>query len=355
MKRVYTLFKYKRYQQRRMRKCERLRLLHYKKRLKLLYYYSKQIKPSLGKPNNIYYPEIKAPRDFRFLDNTAECALFFRDIRTRGKISVKNYEKFKTISLTDVELIDFASVHTLTAICKELKCNGINVYGNLPKNDQCREFMVHSGFLDNKYDRAGRLFRLSNQTETMSFEMGQGLKLQTQHIINLLEISLRISDHLYSNECGYSRRFMPILKEICGNSIDWADSYKKQWFFAARFDANKVTVAVIDLGQGILASLERKFIDYLKDLITAKSYVQILSGAFNKKYGSKSNEINRNRGLPSLKAAFEHGIIKRLIVLTNNVLLSFDERHNNCKFANTYDAFKGTLYFFEIDKSCLIA
>lgn len=188
----------------------------------------------------------------------------------------------------------------------------------------------------------------------MTFEQGQG-KLLLKDLKNIVSLSSLITSYFGDNDTSNVYNLTLLFKEICANSIEWSDSYKRQWALAAKFEGDKVLVATIDLGQGILNSLERRQAAIIKDLFTFKTQVDILAGAFDKKYGSKSKDINRNKGLPSLKAAFERGVIKKLIVLTNNVMLSFDKWHDNCKFANTYDAFKGTMYFFEIDKSCLIA
>lgn len=348
-------WKYLRHQARRMKKCARQRKSHKSNRLIRIH---KNVVHSMkygGKPHSRVFPEISAPKDFRFIENTDECAKFFKLLRSNGNISERNYERFKTVRLTEVGLIDFPAVHTLTAICKELKCSHINVYGNLPHNDFCRKFMIDSGFLDNKYDRQGNLFRISSQTETMSFEMGQGSKLQTKHIINLLNISTNISKHLSNVSNDYPRRLMPILKEICGNSIDWSESYKKQWFFAARFDEQKVVVAVIDLGQGILMSLERKFVSRVADFFQGKKPLDILEGAFKQKYGSKSREVNRNKGLPSIRFAHEHSHINDLVVITNNVILSFGSPTKSHTFATSKSAFNGTIYCFTIDSNCLTA
>ena len=348
-------WKYLRHQARRMKKCARQRKLHKSNRLIRIH---KNVAHSMkygGKPHSRVFPEIVAPRDFRFLDNTEECATFFKQLRSTSNVSEKNFQRFKKVSLFDIELIDFSAVLTLSAICKELKCQNINVQGNFPQNESCRSFLVDSGFLDNKYDINGKMFHLQSRTKSMTFEQGQG-KLLVKDIRNIATLSNLIIQYLDDNPNDNHPFALPqLFKEICANSIEWSNSYKRQWALAAKFEKDKVLVATIDLGQGILNSLTRRYFALIKDILTLKSNVGVLEGAFCKKYGSKSNEINRNRGLPSLKSAFEQGVIAKLIVITNNVLLSFDPWHNNCTFAKSNDAFKGTMYYFEINKNCLTA
>ena len=304
------------------------------------------------KSKNVEFSPVVAPKDFRLLDNTTECTAFFKQLRATHNVSIKNYRRYKKVSLQEIELIDFAAVLTLSAICKELKCNRIYVSGNFPTNTSCAKFLVDSGFLDNKYDLNGRMYHLASRTKSMTFEQGQG-KLLLKDLQNIFSLARLITSYFGDNSDSHIYNLTLLFKEICANSIEWSNSYKRQWALATKFEGNKVLVATIDLGQGILSSLERTQYAIFKDLITFKSQVDILAGAFDKKYGSKSKEVNRNKGLPSLKAAFEQGVIKKLIVLTNNVMLSFDEWHQNCTFAQNKDAFNGTMYFFEIDQSCL--
>jgi len=349
MKKLYTTRAYKRFHKRYVTKCQ-----NQKQRKRNRQKTRLQLNGGI-RTTNVEYSSIVAPADFRFINNTKNCAAFFAKLRQRGNVSIKNYKKYKTVSLQHVKLIDLAAVHTLTAICKELACYFIEVKGDFPEDDFCKQYMIDSGFLDNKYDSKGKRFRFQSHTEIMSFETGQGSKLQTKHILNMIEISKKISLSLSDRDYDYTHRIMPVFKEICGNSIEWSESYKKQWFLASRFEKNEVDIAVIDLGQGILQSLERKFINKLQDIFTVKTKLDILRGAFNQKYGSKSKEINRNKGLPSLKVAHECGIIKDLTVITNNVILSFDNNNISSNFASKLNAFKGTIYSFKIDVNCLSA
>ena len=81
--------------------------------------------------------------------------------------------------------------------------------------------------------------------------------------------------------------------------------------------------------------------------------MEILYGAFNRKYGSASTDINRNNGLPSIKAIHADRKVKNLCVLTNNVLLNFEDRNKSLIFANKRTAFMGTLYTWEQSIDCL--
>jgi len=62
--------------------------------------------------------------------------------------------------------------------------------------------------------------------------------------------------------------------------------------------------------------------------------------------------VNRNKGLPAIKSGFDDGLLKNLKVLTNNVILHFDNG-NDSKSINKKIEFKGTLYRWVITKESL--
>ena len=145
-----------------------------------------------------------------------------------------------------------------------------------------------------------------------------------------------------------------LMKEICGNSVEWSNAYKSQWTLGAKFEEDKVVLVALDLGRGILESLRIRFLRYIEDLVKNNSDKEILEGAFNQKYGSSSGDSNRNNGLPSLKYANSVGLVKELQVLTNNVFLDFSNGARSSRFHWRRDSLKGTIYSWVIDRNCFI-
>jgi len=297
---------------------------------------------------------LRAPIDFRLLKNTEECINFFKKVRARkGAIRDRNNRLVLKIDLSRIEYIDFASTMMLDAICEELASTApvCNVYGDSPRNEKCRQYLHDSGFLNNKYDSKGRKYSDSDQSLNMKIERGC-TRIEDNDIRRVVNIEERISQHVAK---GVGKKYCHInmIKEICGNTVDWSEAVRDQWIYGAKFETDKVIVVALDLGKGILESISRKFSDILKDLLDSNSHLEILEGAYNRKYGSKSGRKNRNRGLPSIKYANENGDIKELVVITNNVLLDFTTPSNSRKFvANKSRGFSGTLYSWIIDASC---
>lgn len=312
--------------------------------------------PSWGIPQEpIRRPEpLVAPADFRLLKNTEECIEFFKKVRLRkGGIKDNKGRLIIKLDLSLVEHIDFASTMMLDAICEELASTPpvCFVFGDSPKNENCSQYLKDSGFLNNKYDKNGRKFSDSDLSMNMKIERGRA-KIEDEDIRKVVGIEERICRHV-TGKSGKKFCHINMIKEICGNTVDWSEAEHDQWIYGAKFEKEKVIVVALDLGKGILESISRKFFDIIKDKLENNSHVEILEGAYNRKYGSKSGRQNRNRGLPSIKYAHENGDIKDLVVITNNVLLDFSDSNNSRKFvSNKAQGFKGTLYSWRIDVSC---
>lgn len=297
---------------------------------------------------------LMAPKDFRLLQNTEECVEFFKKVRARRNCATdKSGNLLLKINLRGVEHIDFASTMMLDAICEELSSSSptCHVTGDSPINEHCRQYLLDSGFLTNKYDEHGRKYPDFGHSANIKIERGR-TKLKDEDVMRVVNIEKRICKHVTGDE-GREYRHIEMIKEICGNTVDWSGAVHDQWIYGAKFEYGKVILVALDLGKGILESISRKFSAFLQDLLEQQSHVEILDGAFNKKYGSKSGRPNRNRGLPSIKFANEQGFIKDLVVITNNVILDFTNSDNSCRFvANKNRGYMGTLYSWCIDASC---
>jgi hypothetical protein len=153
---------------------------------------------------------------------------------------------------------------------------------------------------------------------------------------------------------GEPKHFNPvksILLEICGNSIEHADTQNKQWLLGVLYEDRRVTFTVTDVGKGIIETLHKKFAQKVFDRFSSES--DVLLKAFERKYGSRTREMNRNKGLPAIRDSFEQGKILNLKVLTNNVILHFNDHTRSKAFKSGSPRFKGTLYQWEITNECL--
>jgi hypothetical protein len=353
MKKLFTTKDYKEYHKRRLLKIERknrkktnLNIQEKKRRQKKRRLINEYHKNKKNYPFPIY-----APKDFRLIENTEVCLDFFREIRANKNINYINTQKTVLISLIDVEEIDYATISVLTAISDDLKSKKIGVQGDFPKNPECKNYIIESGFLSHMVDESNRQFPISSKSKFIFFEKGSG-KLTKEDSKNISNMIKDVVEHL----TGYRKTIKPIksiLLEICGNSIEHAKTKDKQWLLGIKYVENRVIFTVTDVGKGILETL---YINYSHILINFvfKNKMDVLKGAFNQKYGSSTQEENRNKGLPAIKYNSDIGTIKKLIVLTNNVILHFEDNNKSSTFSSGTPRFKGTLYQWELTKDCII-
>lgn len=336
-------YKYLRWQRMRMRAAEKQRKR--KKRL-LKSENSKHSKFNTSRQQPIDFT-IYAPRDFRVIENTTECLDFFRKLRQESSILIIRNIRIVKMSLKHVSQIDYGTISILTAIANDFKHNNVILRGDFPKDSNCKDFIIDSGFLDRMYDENNKPFRKSNESDSIFFKTGYGQKLLFDDIINISNLIKKIEFKLTGQEKN-NLALKTIILEICGNSLEWSRTDNKQWLLGVKYESDKVVITVTDIGNGILKTLHKKFSKTLTDIFTLKRNHEILMGAFEKKYGSTSQEENRNKGLPSIKSAFENNTIRNLKVLTNNVILHFDNPKLSKTFKDGTPWFKGTFYQWEI-------
>lgn len=295
----------------------------------------------------------KVPRDFRLLSNPAKCAKFFRRLLDMEFSYFSRFgEKKILLDMKEVENVDFAAMIMLNAICDELAQKGCNVGGNSPLCTEAYRFMLDSGFLNNMYDEHNRKMFLPGNSQILEVQKGED-KIKKEDLQAFVALLAKVKNYLGVDEDCDINDYVAILKEICGNSTEWGNIKRKNWTIAAKFEKDKVVFIALDLGQGILGSLNKRVDKQLKDFLLGKNNCQVLEGVFSQYYGSKSKDQNRNQGLPFIKDCNNRSIIKNLCVLSNNVRLDFSDSNNDNIFAPYTKGLIGTLYSWSVDVECL--
>ena len=295
---------------------------------------------------------VAAPDDFRLLENTEECLRFFSDLRSGFFVQRDETNKmYVQMSLEKVEYIDYSAISVLTAISDDLGYNSIVLRGNFPIKEDCKIFIEKSGFLDRMRKTNGQPFNIPKKSKLLSFEKGTG-KLSREDNVKINETVKSVTKHLLGQEVHY-QSLRTMLLEICGNAIEWSEAQNEQWILGVQYEEEKVIVTVTDVGKGILKTLHRKNEKKFRDFVLWKSRDKILMGAFDKKYGSQSKKVNRNKGLPSIKKKFIDGRIEELKVITNNVVLHFDDPNSSYELKPGSRWFKGTFYRWVVTKDCI--
>jgi len=229
----------------------------------------------------------------------------------------------------------------LIAIIKELRSRRIFPHTTLPSNPECLQFVIESGLLEEVYTIKGRKFDFPENSEHLL--IGSGSKrLSKEDNIELSNTAKRVVLYL-TGEDRHCKRLRNILVEICGNSLEWSQTKKRQWLFGVKYEDGRVIFTITDVGRGILKSLHKKFHHKLEEIFGMKSDEDVLRGAFQGIYGSSSQMENRNLGLPLIKKSFDDGLLLNLKIITNKVVLHCDDE-DRTNTMSTRSEFKGTFY-----------
>lgn len=353
MKKFYTSTKYKKRQKSKLSRIQK-RISTKKKREQALRNRKRKSEEILKKQIYNGPKQIIAPVDFRTMENTEQCLSFFREIRNLGNAFFFRNSKIISISLKSVEQIDYATISILTSISDDLRDKRIILNGDFPESQDCKEFIIQSGFLNRMVDGNNKKFPVQAKSDVFYFEKGTGkLSLEDRK-----KISLLVKEVVYylTNTEKNIKPIKSVLLEICANAIEHSGTRNKQWLLGIMYEKEKVIFTVSDVGRGILETLYIKFKKKIAYFFT-KSRDEILMQAFYEKYNEPTNsstkENNRNKGLPSIKTNFDNGTIKNLIVLTNNVILHFSDKRK-CKVLKKGAArLKGTLFQWELTQECI--
>lgn len=293
---------------------------------------------------------LKAPENFCFVDNTEECLLFFQNARDSNYIINYGKKKYIQFDLKKVSKIDYGTICVLKAILYEMEHNNIDVRGSFPENIECRKFISDSGFLSLLVDEKGRKFRKVKKSEIVFFQKSDD-EFSDEEMRKLGDKIKMIMAHFTGVE-KHNQSLRSVILEICGNSIEHSESLNNHWVIGFHFSADKVEITITDIGRGILETLFRKFGQKIMELLTIRNDLNVLKGAFIRKYGSRTLEENRNKGLPMIMKTNEDNRIQNLVVITNNVILRFNDEDSSRIFQKDLKFF-GTFYQWEINRSCL--
>jgi hypothetical protein len=289
---------------------------------------------------------IKVDRCFSLLENPDSVARLANEIDV-FKTNVLRLQRIQ-LDLSEIQTIDIGAITFLLAKVHEMnRIQRIQIWGNMPNDANCKEIFFESGFLDYMRSLSGQSFEKHSENYIINLGKEKTLNEQVGKSIK------RAVKFLTGIENHYPPVFS-IVQEMCSNSVEHANNERinKNWFLGVNCveESNlcnrHVVFTMTDVGLGILKTIKRKFGTIISEKMVQKSETEILYRAFQKQYQSKTEEVNRNRGLPRILDIFEKQHIKDLKVITNNVYLDFDERSKSRVLGKNLP---GTFYYWVLD------
>jgi hypothetical protein len=139
-----------------------------------------------------------------------------------------------------------------------------------------------------------------------------------------------------------------MIKNSCKHAFRSKDKVK--WHIAVNHDEdnNKVKFSFVDNGIGIINSFEKA--DLLKSFRGFfRNDAEFIETAYKNGIESKTGKSWRGTGLPTIYETFGDGVIKKLVVITNDVYCDFETGQSIL----LKKSFSGTYYYWEMDKNCV--
>ncbi|SIT20955.1 STAS domain-containing protein [Chryseobacterium ureilyticum] len=302
------------------------------------------------------YSKIIEPcQDFRLINNPIEVIKTIAELKSLAK-----REKIHRviIDLTNLTHIDIGAISLMLSSVKELRNHKVRISGTQPLDEDVLDFIIKSGFFGN----------MSNVSPDISNTL-QSHKKNNKNTLIIADCNMKGRGQLIGTNIkqirklllGEENHYQPlytILMEMNANAFEHAyNDDKKHWVLGINFDekSKKVFVTFTDNGLGIIQQLNLKRSTRVKEFISDFALLKtpdvfnngiLLQKVFDKVYNSRfKSQINRNRGLPTIKDKNIKNQIKNLICITNNVYLDL----TTDKYIILDDDFTGTFYYLELE------
>ncbi|RYX84646.1 ATP-binding protein [bacterium] len=286
-----------------------------------------------------YAVRVKVPVEFSIKRQPDKVFEFIATLKNFKKRNVKAI----FIQLKYCTYISNGAIALIISAIEELKTSGIKVSGSYPVDKKTRTILEKSGFFN---------YVIGNISEENKITLNTILQQGTD-VVNSAAVAplvLKAMEYVWGQPYR-NPRVQSLLIELMANTVNHAfpGNKKSKWHLSMSTtpNENKVSFTFIDNGQGINRTLNIKFVDKIKALFLDSSNA-VLKAAFDGKFGSRTKERIRGRGLPSVKRCYSENYISNLVVIANDVYLDFGK--NQVK--KLVKEFEGTCYYWELDLNC---
>lgn len=246
------------------------------------------------------------------------------------------------INMTEAVELGEGAISMLLSIINEQAKKGIIIKGIKPNNLNLRHKLESSGFfkylrtimsLDNSKSK-NKILR-TGDSNTSKKDLALEVKLSMETVWGVPARCPELRGGVF---------------EMFRNSCDHAfpNNGEVTWHLGlAHFDErNLVKFSFVDNGKGIIKTIEKPFFDKLISFFNNNA--AFLEAAYLDGVESSTGLKWRGKGLPCIYELYKENIIKRLIVISNNVYLDFDRGIKK----DLSVSFSGTYYYWELDKTC---
>lgn len=295
---------------------------------------------------NEKYLYLKAPSTFSFLIKPQETTAYFAELQ---KCSNDGQPIFVDLQQVQILTID-ALMHILAWMdfrrTRNLK--GL-VGGNLPEDPATSKVFKDSGFLDHvKVSDVRGIGQLDYDKDY--FRIVSGSKHKPAIVQQIIDFTI---NKLRLNGLGETKKLFHIISEMMGNVVEHAynrqRSKKNKWYLMAHYDKifDKVDFVFLDNGETIPQTIAKRGIEGLENLASSSFGIRktldcrlIESALTEQSNRSKSQQLNRGKGLPAIQKCSDQKFMNDLILVSRYAFV--DLANNRSEVLNS--SFKGTLY-----------
>lgn len=349
--------KYKEWKKRNDAKKERNRLKHKNNHI---------YKNSINSNNNSRadmppYKTFSVPPIFSIVENPEQTISFFNymikiieNIRKniKNKKSIRSPYFFK-IDMKDVKKITGdALMYLLTVIrnTRGKKSLPINWVGNFPENDEIKEFLQVSGYLDYmKTDKKN----LKKTNEKIQIRTGKTY-VYTNDNIDIRKEVVDFTIEKLNKDKRELQFLFNILTEVITN-IEHAYNVKNElifepsWYIMVENDKDKIKYTFMDNGLGIPTTVRKKTVEEVLKLLNLDQEYKYIKTALDGSYKrTQTGKTERSTGLPDVYEKLKNKKISNLIIISNYAYYCENRSRD------MLEDLTGTIICWEIEKEIIV-
>lgn len=292
-----------------------------------------------------------APSTFSFQNNVSETTSFFNGIIRYIK-NRRNFGKMIFIDISSVTKLTSDALMYLLAIINNLN-HGLRKYqfsGNAPADPIVQKQFEESGFY--RYVRKKGQRILKENKDILQIESGD--KCNNHIAKQISDFACAQADVTDRRKCSF---LYDMSIELLSNTCKHAYSSGKgrfllpRWYyFVKRIDKDTLSFVFLDTGEGIPATVQRKFSEKI-DLLNLRGDRSYVISAFNGEFRTSTMKGYRGKGLPKLRSYCTDGRIIDFRVITNRADIKILQTGYEAYDMST--SLCGTLYSWKIKLSSL--
>jgi len=278
----------------------------------------------------------KPPMVFSLKENTNATIIFINNLKKLEDTKQRIY-----INMKEVHKLTGATIALLLSVVNEFSSKGIKIIGSKPKNKEARKILELSGF----FDHMNGEIEYSTEVNSNTIIEQDSKSVQPQRTAKIVRSAMKTITGTEQR----NKKLQGLFIEFMANSINhgFPDNKNKKWILSSSHfkKENYVSFSFIDNGVGILETINKKTKHKLKAFF--KGDQDLLMSAFKGDIGSRTGLTFRGKGLPFILKKLEENSISNLFILTNNVILDFENKN----FIQIDTTYRGTFYYFELNKN----